>query len=339
MLQQRVDVFVRQRTLLRLHDLLGAEAHHGHQLVLGELRVLVREAALLNHRRVEEELPLRALNDLLLHRALGHEAEHPHGLGLPDAVRAVHGLQIHLRVPVRVIQHDNVCGIQVDPKAAGSRTQQKGEVRRLRGIELVHLPVAVLGRGAPVDATVSMAEELHHVFQDVQHPRHLAEDEHPGALSAQLGQELAQQRHLAAVRPQVRPIGVRRSGLRTFKEIRVVADLPQLHQDVQHLHFRRASQAVQVDRLLRQDVRVHLALHGRHADEQLRLGLGRQLLLDVLLHPPQHEGLQDGVQLADHVLLPALVGKVEPFVEDVGRVEDLRQEEVQQRPELVEIVL
>ena len=86
------------------------------------------------------QLPLRALDDHLLDGAARHEAVHvhlPRGRGgavrrgerraplplfepqgavhlprLPDAVGAVHRLQVHLRVPVRVVEHDGVRRLQ-----------------------------------------------------------------------------------------------------------------------------------------------------------------------------------------------------------------------------------
>ena len=86
------------------------------------------------------QLPLRALDDHLLDGAARHEAVHVHlprgrgGVGrrgerraplplfeppgdvhlprLPDPVGAVHRLQVHLRVPVRVVEHDGVRRLQ-----------------------------------------------------------------------------------------------------------------------------------------------------------------------------------------------------------------------------------
>lgn len=73
--------------------------------------------------------------------------------------------------------------------------------------------------------------------------------------------------------------------------------------------------------------------------------LWRQILLNLQLGPPQHERLEDLVQLPDHLyvlLLDLLLvvqllvaGGVEPVVEELRVAEDLRQEEVQQTPQLV----
>ena len=92
-----------------------------------ERLLLLGEAALLDDGEVHLQLELRALDDLLLDRVGRHEAEDLHFLRLPDAVRAVLRLQVGLRVPVRVVDDDDVGGLQVDAEAAGARREQEEE--------------------------------------------------------------------------------------------------------------------------------------------------------------------------------------------------------------------
>jgi hypothetical protein len=56
-------------------------------------------------------------------------------------------------------------------------------------------------------------------------------------------------------------------------------------------------------------------------------------------HSAQHERLEHGVQLLDDVVGGRLVHDVEPGVEAGRRGEHLRHQEVEQRPQLVQIVL
>ena len=51
-LQQHVNVFVRELLGLGREDLVGAEAHHGHQVLFIDRRVLLREPTLLDDGRV-----------------------------------------------------------------------------------------------------------------------------------------------------------------------------------------------------------------------------------------------------------------------------------------------
>ena len=64
--------------------------------------------------KVHLQLELGALEHLLLNRVLGDEAEDLDLLPLPDAVRAVHRLQVGLRVPIGVVDDDRIGRLQVD---------------------------------------------------------------------------------------------------------------------------------------------------------------------------------------------------------------------------------
>ena len=57
------------------------------------------------HGRRELAFPFADLVDVLVHRPLGHQAVHAHGLGLADAVAAVFGLPIVLRVEIQVVEN------------------------------------------------------------------------------------------------------------------------------------------------------------------------------------------------------------------------------------------
>ena len=66
--------------------------------------------------------------------------------------------------------------------------------------------------------------------------------------------------------------------------------------------------------------------------------LGQQTLLNVTLDPSQQKGSQDLVQLLHHRLLIRSL-PLEPFVKGLGAAEDVWQEKVEQRPQLVQVVL
>ncbi len=67
--------------------------------------------------------------------------------------------------------------------------------------------------------------------------------------------------------------------------------------------------------------------------------LGRQLLLDLCLDASKQEGPENSVQTLDELLVLKAAVFAEPGVEVVCRIEDIGQKEVQQRPELVQVVL
>ena len=98
---------------------------------------------------------------------------------------------------------------------------------------------------------------------------------------------------------------------------------------------------------------VHLSLLGRHGAVDEDLLLGRDLEIDVSLDAAKQEGRQDLVQGAQDVALLLLsndplllrlgalvdVLGVEPGLEDSEVIENLAHQEVEERPELVEVIL
>ena len=73
---------------------------------------------------LEDNVP----HDLLFQRALGNQPVHVDDLLLPDTVRAVHRLQVRLRVPVRVIEDDDVGGGEVDAEPARAGREEEDEL-------------------------------------------------------------------------------------------------------------------------------------------------------------------------------------------------------------------
>ena len=77
--------------------------------------------ALLNDSRIQKELMVGALDGLLLHKTLHDKPKDAHRLCLTDAVVAVHGLQVDLRVP----EYDRVGRGKVEPRPLARVLRQK----------------------------------------------------------------------------------------------------------------------------------------------------------------------------------------------------------------------
>ena len=161
--------------------------------------------------------------------------------------------------------------------------------------------------------------------------------------------------------------------LDALEQERVLADLPQLHQlvaqtlDTARFAIARISQrgrrenkmkvhapfgvfAVR-DHLVLLHLLVQLRLQRAHADLDDILDLVRQFGLDVLLETTQQERPQHLVQTTNNkqrlffVQLDLVAcarvreRRVEPFIERLNRVEDFREREVEERPQLGEVIL
>mmetsp|Transcript_47611 Transcript_47611/g.79829 ORF Transcript_47611/g.79829 Transcript_47611/m.79829 type:complete len:768 (+) Transcript_47611:2909-5212(+) len=337
-LQQDVDVLVRHLVHPRLEHLLRPEADHAQQLVFAGGGVRGLQSALLDDGRVQVQLLQRPLVDALLHRPVRDEAEHGDRLLLPDPVRAVLGLQVHLGVPVAVVQDHGVGGRQVDAQAPGAGGQHEEEHGAVGGVEALHALVPLEGAGAPVEAVVRVALPDQVVLHDVQHPRHLAEQQHAVALGLQPRQQLVQDPHLPGVVDDLLVGDERRPLLCAIKEVWVIAGLPQLHHNVQQLGL-TARPLIDDRRVFCQDVRVPLALHLRHPTPHVDLLLGRDAGVHLCLEAPQHERLQQLMHLLNDVGIGRTFACIVPVVELLAVVEEVRQQKVQQRPQLVEVVL
>ena len=144
-------------------------------------------------------------------RASAYESVYVDVSGLPDAVCAILGLRVHGRVPIRVVEDHCVGSGQVDPQAPAAGRQDEAKQLGV-GVEPVHELLALLDAcgthththtyiyintsaeslpsplslllslinrrtyGA-IEAHEGVAVKIHEHFQDVQHLRHLGEDE------------------------------------------------------------------------------------------------------------------------------------------------------------------
>mmetsp|Transcript_13247 Transcript_13247/g.35347 ORF Transcript_13247/g.35347 Transcript_13247/m.35347 type:complete len:371 (-) Transcript_13247:1139-2251(-) len=294
---------------------------------------------------LQAQLVLGRLQHGFLHCVRRGEPEDEHRLLLADAVAAVLRLQVGVRVPVRVEDDTRVCRHQVD--AQPSRAGGEEEDVRLALVELVHRLEAISGSDAPVKSPRGEPAHLAVVLEDVEHLRHLGEDEHlVAALLAQLGHDAVEEDHLAtagddAFVHDLLPALVRGP----LEEEGVVAALAQLHEDVVQADPTRGGHELPVE-----DLNVLVPLHLRGVAVEHVLELGRDRQVHVCLETPQQEGLEDEVELGHHLALLLLlqdlglatvVGhvKVEPLLEALEIVEDVRQEEVEQAPQFREIVL
>mmetsp|Transcript_24257 Transcript_24257/g.71712 ORF Transcript_24257/g.71712 Transcript_24257/m.71712 type:complete len:740 (-) Transcript_24257:1603-3822(-) len=297
--EDRVDVLLGDR-ISRAEDLVRAVPHRGEGLLLAERLLLLGEPALLDDGVVHLQLLLRALDNLLLDRVLGDEAEDLDLLLLPDPVRAVHRLQVGLRVPVAVEEDDCVGRLEVEPEPARARREHKDEVVRARRVELAEQLAAILALGAAVEAEVLVVAQVEVELEQVHQLHHLREDEHAVAERLQLWQDAVEELELARAAPeQVRVVAELPELLGGEEEVWVVADLAQLHLDVvESGHLELPGRADRAEALVL-DLAVHELLHRRQLALDHVLRLVGQLRLDVRLEPPQQKGAQHLVQPVD----------------------------------------
>mmetsp|Transcript_8503 Transcript_8503/g.28955 ORF Transcript_8503/g.28955 Transcript_8503/m.28955 type:complete len:795 (+) Transcript_8503:410-2794(+) len=345
--EEGVEVLLAHRARA-VEDGVRAKADHALELLLARRLILLNEAPLLDDHRVEVELALRALNDLLLDGALGDEAVAHDAALLADAVCAVLRLKVHLGVPVRVVEDHRVRRGQVDAEPPGAGGEEEDELGGARRVEGLHGLVTRVAARAPVDAAVLVLAPKAVVLEDVQHAGHLGEDEHAvAALGAEPHHDAVEEHHLArGLHDGLVDAILTRGVLGPVEEEGVVAHLAQLHEHVVEPH--RAT--VRRGELLLQHAHIHALLLLRELRVEHVLELVGDAEVHVRLEPAEEEGPEDEVELGDHLLLllaledlllavPVLDGKVKPVLEGVEVVEDVREQKVEEGPELREVVL
>lgn len=107
-LDQQLDVLVLYIGGADFENLIGTVVHHILKLILLEPSVLGGKTTLLDDERVQLKLHGLLLYHFLLHSVLGDEAEDLDYLRLPDTVSTIHGLKVNLRIPIAVIEDNDV---------------------------------------------------------------------------------------------------------------------------------------------------------------------------------------------------------------------------------------
>mmetsp|Transcript_51023 Transcript_51023/g.127957 ORF Transcript_51023/g.127957 Transcript_51023/m.127957 type:complete len:200 (-) Transcript_51023:1119-1718(-) len=188
---------------------------------------------------------------------------HVHGLLLSNSMRSIHGLQVHLRIPVTVVQNYCVSRSKVNAKASGSCGQKEELLSFVFWIvvELFDLPIPVLSAGIPVDAAVDDITNSAIVLQDIEHSCHLAEEEHLRPLFEESPEQSIKEDHLASCLDDVLAKWVLCLVFQSIEEVRVITCLSKLHTEVQEPHSAAALSVLKRVNVLGQYVFVDPFLH------------------------------------------------------------------------------
>lgn len=111
-----------------LENEIGSILQHILHLFLRECLILLGIFLLLDDQAIPFELDHLPLHDLLLHCVLSDESIDIDHVLLADAMGSIHGLQVHLRIEVTIIDHDSVRSRQVDAEAPCSCREQEDKL-------------------------------------------------------------------------------------------------------------------------------------------------------------------------------------------------------------------
>ncbi|KAI6748785.1 hypothetical protein HG531_007732 [Fusarium graminearum] len=244
---------------------------------------------MLNHRQKLVLLLSGSFQNLFFDSIFRDKSIHNNLFGLADTMGSIHGLQIGLRVPITIIQNNDVGSCQVDAQTTSTCCKEKDELLRPRLIVLINSSDSVLVGGSTINSAVLVLSENAVIFKDVQQSTHLGEDENTAALLLESLKQFVEYSHFTCIVNKMLVGGVRRAWLGTFEQIRMVAALSKLHDNVEQssLGLTLAACAVDSVDVLFQNLLIPLDLHFRHTQIDVDFLLGQQALLHVALHTTQ----------------------------------------------------
>lgn len=107
-LQNTVNIFIRDGSSLRLDNHRGSKLKHFLHFVFGEGFISLRVFGLLDNKIVPFKFDGLAFYDFLLDCILSNKSVYIDRIFLANTMCPVHSLQIHLRVPIAIINNDSV---------------------------------------------------------------------------------------------------------------------------------------------------------------------------------------------------------------------------------------
>ena len=125
----------------------------------------------------------------------------------------------------------------------------------------------------------------------------------------------------------------------SIKQIWVIANLAQLHQNIQQANSIRPSEFVEFMGILIEHLDIPIGLHLGQTNVQLGFLFRWQCRCDVLLDPTQHEWSQDGMELFNDIFLAGRIAHAKVFIKLFGVSKYVRHDKVQKGKEFTQVVL
>ena len=185
--------------------------------------------ARLDDHLVEFESDGLPLKDFLLNRRLSDEPVNIHLLLLAYSVSTVHGLEVNLRVPVRVIQDDMVRSHQVQAETSCTCGEhENGQVRAWLG-ELTDVLFSLLQLGGAVKPAELVLSHRAVILEDVEEASEVREQQDLLPLLLDFLEKPVQELEFPTIFNQVLTELVCTVWLNTIEHVRMVACLTKLY--------------------------------------------------------------------------------------------------------------
>ncbi len=114
-----------------------------------------------------------SLNDFFLNSVFSDEPVNIDWVFLPNSMSSIHGLKIHLWVPIAVVNDDSVGAGQVDSQTTGSCGEQEDKFAAVFFHKLFNLLVSCSHVSRTIDSAIFIGPEVAEIFQDIEDHGHL----------------------------------------------------------------------------------------------------------------------------------------------------------------------
>lgn len=237
---------------------------------------------------------------------------------------SVHGLEVHLGVPVTVVEDNCVGCHQIETQTTSSCRDQEDKLVCVWRSVIVNLRLSLIKLSVTIKSAILVVSKPAVVLEDIKHRSETREDKSLTLILVAFLEELVHELHLTTGFYQMVSKFWSTFFLDTWEKVWVITDLSELDQNI----FVVAGRSSFINCALLQELSVNgfLSLCDTHLD--MHLDLWKKTLFDLSLNSTEHKRSEDLVQLLYHFsvftlfffvghLLIAFISEVKPFVEIV----------------------
>jgi hypothetical protein len=157
-----------------------------------------RHSTLLNNKGVKFQLHGLFLNHFFLHGVFGDESINSDLLCLTNSMSSIHCLEIHLWIPVRVIQDNGISGHEIQTKPSCSSRYQENGLLCFFTSEVIDLNLSIIKLCVTIKSAVFIFSISTVIFHNVKHSCETGEYKSLRIISVSFPEQLIKHLHLSA---------------------------------------------------------------------------------------------------------------------------------------------
>jgi hypothetical protein len=137
------------------------------------------------------------LNHFLLHGVLSDESVNSYLLCLTNSMSSIHCLEIHLWIPVRVIQDNSVSSHEIQTKSTSSCRDEEDSLLRVLTREVINLNLSIIKLCVTIKSAVFIFSKSTVIFHNVKHGCEAGEYKSLRVISMSFSKQFIKHLHLS----------------------------------------------------------------------------------------------------------------------------------------------